>query len=303
MLPVARAADAEAPASDAVEAEQIEQLGEEGAEALRHFYEYDPSIPLEARTVERRERDGFVREKIVFRGVQGFLVPGYLQYSDSGEAPWPCVLLLHGWSGSKDSWWQDDNYISGGNVRRALLEAGFAVLALDAQCHGDRIAENDFAPVNHYAAEGDPEPRKGYFTQNEIYIQTTRDYRRAIDYLESRPDIDATRIGMLGYSMGGTQTYLLTGTEPRIRVAVAVAAPAERSKWSPIAPQNFVGGIGERPFLSIMGNNDSMCPAPHACARQSLIQSPDTRQLFVDGEHRLPSTWVPDAIDWITQRL
>ncbi|MGE4001084.1 MAG: alpha/beta hydrolase [Planctomycetaceae bacterium] len=293
----------ETPVAAEEEVAVVERLGEEGTRAILSFYDYDRTIPLETRIVEKREKNGMTREKVVFRGVQGFLVPGYLEYATVGETPRACVLLLHGWSGSKESWWQDDNYISGGNVRRALLESGYAVLALDAQCHGDRIAQNDFAPVNHYAAEGEVSPRKGYFTQNEIYVQTTRDYRRAIDFLETRADIDPARIGILGYSMGGTQTYLLTGVEPRVRVSVAVATPADPSPWSPIAPQNFVRGIGERPFLSIIGNRDSMCPVPHARGRQVLMEGAMTKQLFIEGEHRLPADWVPDAMAWIKERL
>lgn len=295
-------AQAQTTVAEELETETIEQLGSDASQALMRVYDYDATIPLEARIVEKQERDGLAREKIVFRGVQGFLVPGYLQYPTEREAPSPCVLLLHGWSGSKESWWADNNYISGGNVRRGLLDAGYAILALDAQCHGDRIAQNDFAPVNHYRAEGE-NPRKGYFTQEEIYIQTTRDYRRALDFLETRSDIDAERIGMLGYSMGGTQTYLLTGVEPRVQVSVAVAAPAERSKFSPIAPQNFVRGIGERPFLTIMGTTDTMCPVPHARGRFSLIDNSISDQRFFDGGHRLSADWVPGAIAWVVEHL
>jgi dienelactone hydrolase len=213
------------------------------------------------------------------------------------------VLLMHGWSGSKEHWWRKDNYISGGNVRESLLQCGYAVLALDAQCHGDRIAENDFAPVNPYAAKDDPHPRKGFFTQKDIYIQTVRDYRRAVDYLESRPDIDAGRIGLLGYSMGGTHAHLLMGTEPRIKVGVAVATPAERSKFSPIAPQNLLSGIGERPFMTIIGNQDELCPVAHTRGRHALMTGPNFRTVIVEGQHKLPSTWVPDAIEWIRQHL
>ncbi len=279
-------------------------LDADAARAVAEFYAYDATIPLEARIVEQKERDGALRQKIVFRGVQGFLVPGYLELPVRQEGPYPCVLLLHGWSGSKESWWQDGNYISGGNVRRALLEAGCAVFALDAQCHGDRTSQNDFAPVNHYEDKnsGAP-PRKGYFTLPEIYIQTTRDYRRAIDYLATRDDIDAERIGVVGYSMGGTQTYLLTGVEPRIKSAVAVAAPAERSHWSPVAPQNFIRAIGRRPFLSIMGRNDPMCPVEHAEARHSLLDSDPKKQVFLDAGHRLPVDYVPHTVAWIKQHL
>ena len=115
--------------------------------------------------------------------------------------PVPCVLLLHGWSGSKSNFWSDNNYISGGNIRRALLKEGLAVLALDAQIHGDRISQNEFAPVNPSGPPGVP-PRKGYFTQREIYVQTTIDYRRALDYLKGRPEIDSARIGALRLQHG-----------------------------------------------------------------------------------------------------
>lgn len=282
----------------------LEFLGEEGAKAIARLYDYDPSIPLEARVVERVKKDGFLREKVVFRGVQGFLVPGIMQ-TPEGEGKRPCVLLLHGWSGSKDAWWQDGNYISGGEMRKSLLASGFAILALDAQCHGDRIAVNDYAPVNHYVDPVDPArpPRKGYFTQVEIYMQTTRDYRRAIDYLETRPDIDKSRIGAVGYSMGGTQTFLLTGVEPRIKAACAIAAPADNSKWSPIAPQNFARGIASRPFLTIIGRSDELCPLARAKAVHALIPSPTKDQVLFDAGHRLPAAYVSHALQWMRKHL
>lgn len=283
---------------------EIERLDKEGSRAIATCYEYDNSIPLEPRTVERSKKDNSLREKIVFRGVQGFLVPAYLQLPVETTGPHPCILLLHGWSGSKEDWWENDNYISGGNVRRALVAAGFAVLALDAQCHGDRISQNDFAPVNHFA---DPQAtivgRKGYFSLPEIYVQTVRDYRRAIDYLEKRPEIDSKRIGILGYSMGGTQTFLLTGVEPRIKVAVAVATPAERSKWSLVAPQNFLGGIADRPILTIIGRNDELCPLAHAQSLQRLIESPIKDQILFDAGHKLPVDYVPHAVGWLQKHL
>jgi dienelactone hydrolase len=291
-------------AADPPSTAPIETLGDEACRAVAEVYAYDAAIPLEARVVEKTERDDYTREKIVFRGVNGFLVPGYLQLPPSVSGKSPCVLLLHGWSGSKENWWQDGNYISGGEARQALLAAGFAVLALDAQCHGDRIAENDFAPVNQYVDKSEQgNPRRGYFSQVEIYIQTIRDYRRAIDYLATRAEIDSTRIGVLGYSMGGTQTFLLTGVEPRIKTAVAVAAPAESYKWSPIAPQNFVKAIGQRPLMTIMGRTDTMCSVEHAQALQSLVPSQIKDQVFFDSGHRLPSDYVTQAVAWFKKHL
>ncbi|MCA9012379.1 MAG: alpha/beta fold hydrolase [Planctomycetaceae bacterium] len=295
---------AESSTTQASPSPVIEVLGKEASTAQHAFYETDRSIPLEARTVERIAQDETIREKVVFRGVQGFLVPGYLQYATDVLKPRPCVLLLHGWSGSKEHFWKDGGYISGGNIRTALLAAGYAVMALDAQCHGDRIAENDFAPVNHFV---DPEiegiQRKGYFTQQEIYIQTTRDYRRAIDYLETRVEIDANKIGVFGYSMGGAQTFLLTGVEPRVKVSVACATPADNSKFSSIAPQNFAAEIGQRPFLMLMGRTDTMCPVEKAQALLDLIPAAHKQLMFYEAGHRLPVDYVPQAVKWITTHL
>jgi len=283
---------------------KIEVLSDEAAKAVQQVYATDPTIPLEARIVERIEADNSIREKIVFRGVQGFLVPGYLQYPSDTTKPRPCVLLLHGWSGSRAHFWKDGGYISGGNVRTALLAAGYAVLALDAQCHGDRIVENDFAPVNHYIdSETTGLQRKGYFTQQEIYIQTIRDYRRAIDFLETRPEVDAKRIAVFGYSMGGAQAFLLTGVDPRIQVSVSCCAPADHSKWSTIAPQNFAKAIGDRPFMMILGRHDTMCPVETAQALFDLIPSGRKQLLFLDAGHRLPPDYVPQAVTWITANM
>src|SRR5262245_53566111 len=69
----------------------IERLDQEGVRALAQIYEYEPSIPLEARIVEKAEKDGLEREKIVFRGVQGFLVPAYLQLPRQPAGPCGCV--------------------------------------------------------------------------------------------------------------------------------------------------------------------------------------------------------------------
>jgi dienelactone hydrolase len=269
---------------------------------LLQVYSYDPAIPLEGRIVERVEEREGPREKIVFRGAQGFYVPGYLQLPANRTGPAPCVLLLHGWSGSKSHFWSDNNYISGGNVRRALLKEGFAIYALDAQCHGDRISQNEFAPVNPSGPPGVP-PRKGYFTQREIYVQTTIDYRRALDYLNGRSEIDSTRIGALGYSMGGTQTFLLTGVDPRIKAAVACATPADLATDSIIAPRRFAPAIGSRPFLMVMGRNDEMCRPEEAERIFRSIGSPHAKLSFYEGTHKIGAAFVPEAVAWLTKNL
>jgi cephalosporin-C deacetylase-like acetyl esterase len=119
-------------------------IGSEAFEVMRQFFDYDKGIPLEASVVERTDGDEYVREKIVFRGPRDSRVPGYLAIPKKGASPYPCVLQLHGIGSSKESWWSDESFSSGGKLTKELLNAGFAVLSLDAEYHGERLANNDF---------------------------------------------------------------------------------------------------------------------------------------------------------------
>jgi len=266
------------------------------------FYDYDAEIPLEARVVELKETRTSLRRKVVFRGARSFLVPGYLEFPKETKPPYPCVLLLHGWSGSKEDWWEDGNYISGGDARKVLLKKGYAVFALDAQGHGDRIAENDYHVVNLHNEPGAP-TRKNYFTLREITTQTIIDYRRGIDYLAARGDIDMQRIGMLGYSMGGFQTFALTASEPRIKLAAGCVAPVSWSDDVVLAPANYARGIGDRPFCMLIGREDEMCNEGQARELHALLEGPNAKIFFYDAGHRLPVDYVRDAVTFIAAHL
>jgi len=280
---------------------RMTSLGDEALQAVEAFYDYDPRIPLEPRIVERLDEADTVRDRIVFRGVRGFWVPGYLETPPNGRPPYPCVLLLHGWSWSKDCWYEDDNYVSGGNVRQALLEAGFAIFALDAQIHGDRIAENNYAVTNIWPGEG-TERQRNYFTLAEICEQTVRDYRRGLDYLETRPEIDMARVGAFGYSMGAWQTFPLSAFEPRIKVAVAAAIPTERRRFDPVAAQTYVAGIAV-PFLLQLGRQDESVTRESGEQLRDQMPAATKELIWYDGGHSLPVAFVPDAVAWFQTHL
>lgn len=288
--------------SGAATAQEVrEPIGEEAYGVLKAFYDYDATIPLEARVVELNDEETSVRRKVVFRSVQGFMVPGYLELPKDGAAPYPCVLLMHGWSWSKDIWWETRDY-NRGDIRGQLLKKGFAVLALDAQAHGDRIAENDYHPVNLHNEPGE-EPRKNHFTLREIVVQTVIDYRRGLDYLATRGDIDMERIGVIGYSMGGFGTFALTAVDPRIRVAVACVAPTAWGHDVVLAPANYVRAIGDKPFCMLNGLNDEVCLAAPGRELYALLEGPNTELKFYDADHTLPPKWVADAVSFIAPRF
>jgi dienelactone hydrolase len=279
----------------------VAALGEEALRAVKAFYDYDPGIPLSSRVVERIDEAGMRRDKVTFRGVRSFWVPGLLELPRDRPGPYPCVLLLHGWSWSKECWYGDDNYVSGGNLRRALLAAGFAVFALDAPMHGDRIAENDYAVVNVWPGDG-PAPQRNYFTLSEVCEQAVRDYRRGLDYLATRPEIDMGRVGAFGYSMGAWQVFPLCAVEPRVRVAVAAALPTERPNFETLAPQSYVKGINQ-PFLLQIGRQDEMATQAGAERLYDLVAASTKELVWYDGGHSLPASYVSAAVAWFAAHL
>jgi len=267
------------------------------------FFGIDPAIPLEGRVVERKDRPASVREKIVFRGAQGFLVPGYLEFPKAGTKPYPLVLLLHGWSGSKDVWYVENNIYHGALMRRALLKAGYAILALDAATHGERSNMIDYQEVNPYNDPNAP-PRRNFFTFAEISIQTVKDYQRALDYLQQRGDIDMRRIGLVGYSMGGMDAFYLLSVEPRIKVAVACVPPLFNAGYGPASPIDYTWGIGQTLFLMLMGRQDTLGdPGKVEASFRAYLKGPNSKLIWFNSEHKLPAAYVPDALAWVERYL
>jgi len=279
------------------------RISEEGFKARLPFFDYDKSIPLEGRFVQEWKDHGRLRQKFVFRGAQGFLVPGYIEFPSTNQKPWRLVLTLHGWSGSKENWYEDDNYINGGLMRKALLDAGYATLALDAATHGERSNEIDYQHVNPYDDPKAP-ARRSYFTYAEVSIQTVKDYRRALDFIFERGQVDTNRVGLLGYSMGGMDAFYLLAVEPRIKMAVAVVPPLLSIGYGPASPIDYSWGIGNRPFLMLAGRKDGLGVAARVEASyHQYIEGPNTKLIWYDKGHQLGEIYVPDALAWVKKHL
>jgi len=275
-------------------------VGEEAYEMIVQSYRYDKSIPLNASVVETKKMPNCSREKIVFDGVRDGRVPGYLALPKTGKAPYPVIILLHGHTGHKDEWWMDDSFYGGGLVTKAFLPEGYAVLALDAQYHGERKADNNYESPNMLHSRG------WHSRSIDMVIQTVSEYSRAIDYLETRPEIDMSRIGVHGYSMGGMMAFLLTATEPRIKTTVSCVTwnwKIDNPKYNLIAPHNFAQGIGDRPFLMMMGKKDPILPLDAAERLYRLIEKPSTNLILYDSGHRLPDDYIGESLSWFKLHL
>jgi dienelactone hydrolase len=138
------------------------------------------------------------------------------------EKPLPAVIVLHGTGGTKEkmgSWLTD------------LAQRGIIGVAIDARYHGDRSGGAQGSTAYNEAITRAWRAKSGAPQEHPFYYDTCWDLWRTLDYLESRKDVDPRRIGMLGTSMGGIETWLAGAVDDRVAVAVP-AIGVQSFRWS-----------------------------------------------------------------------
>ena len=275
----------------------IKPLDSSAFRAVTALFRYDKTIPLDARVLDRRETDLYVREKIVFTGVRGARVPGYLAFSKNQKGRRPLILLMHAGSGSKEVWWEADSFERGKILSESLLQLGFAVLALDAQFHGERSANNDYLPVGTMYFD-----KKWFFRFRDGVIETAGDYFRAIDYLSSRAEVDVTRLGVVGHSMGGVIALIFVALNPNVKSAVGCVAAASEPWLYPVNPINLAQGI-QAPTLLLAGRSDEFFGLEASQHLYASLKAKIKKLELFDSGHRLPESNIARTVDWLRQYM
>ena len=121
-----------------------------------------------------------------------------------------------------------------------------------------------------------------------------KDFRRTIDYLETRSDINTKRVGFLGYSFGALLAPILLANEPRIHAAVLVSGGIRPSLAPPHVDQVSFAPRVRIPVLMLNGRYDSLFTEP---AQQQLFRLFGTpaehkRYIVVDAPHTIPTEYI-----------
>ncbi len=192
--------------------------------------EYPEPAPLEPDVIFAIEEDGIVRERVIFDSEEHMSVPCVvLRPADmAADGSHPAIICSHGHGAhgkepvagnrtnpSMVSDIERMNY----NYGELMARAGYLTISPDLRVFGER------------ADGGDPYPGRDkcnvHFIRGAIMgIWTLTlnifDMMRCVDYLQTRPEVDGERIGMMGRSQGGTMTTFATAAEPRIKCAAII---------------------------------------------------------------------------------
>jgi len=173
--------------------------------------------PLRAVVFDELAASDYTVSKVYFESLPGFFVTGNL-YRPAGTGPFPAVLSPHGhWAYGR---LVDTPVASGPGRAINLARQGFVVFAYDM------VGYNDSRQLTH----GFGGRREKLWGLSLAGLQLWNSIR-ALDFLESLPDVRRDAIGATGESGGGTQTFLLAAADPRVAVAVPVNMISLQSRF------------------------------------------------------------------------
>lgn len=170
---------------------------------------YEPT-PLNAEIFGRIEREDYSVEKVYFEPFPGFFTTGNLYRPLGKTGPFPGIVSPHGHWGRG----RLENIERGSIPGRCInfAKQGYVIFAYDMLGYNDSGKQID----HRYGGA-----REGLWGLSTMGLQLQNSIR-SIDFLESLPDVDNERIGCTGASGGGTQTFILTAVDERIKVSAPV---------------------------------------------------------------------------------
>lgn len=174
--------------------------------------------PGPAKLIKTEKHPGYTLQRLVLdlNGVEP--VPALLLIPDKRATPAPGLLFIHWHGGMYDL--GKEQLLKGVDVQPAYApvcaEKGLVTLAIDSWCFGERKHEAD-------GHTGEEDTFKLMLWRGQVlWGMMMFDELRALDYLRSRPEVDARRLGAFGMSMGATKAWWLAALEPRLSVCIDV---------------------------------------------------------------------------------
>lgn len=181
--------------------------------------------PLHPKSTGHYRGDGFLVENIALETWPGFYLCGNLYRPADRQGPFPAIVNPHGhWENGRLHREEDVPLADPPPAPPAAGQADLTAIGIHLARQGfivfsyDMIGYTDTVQFSHKFAGGLQHwlwgaSLSGFQLWNSI---------RVVDYLQSLPDVDAERIGATGASGGGSQTFLLSAVDERIKVSVPV---------------------------------------------------------------------------------
>lgn len=222
---------------------------------IRDVLSYDPPrVDFQPEVVERVDCGDFWRERVLISTTPWFRIPAYVLIPKDLKKPAPAIVDLHSHGGmflfGKEkvidfgtnhpamTKYHQQNY-DGRPTATALVRRGYVVISIDAFMFGERrvlldedlkfgwdrskYSLDDVQQLNQKCRAKEATIAKSLVLAGATWPGVVNyDDRRVVEYLTTRPEVDAQRIGCVGISMGGYRSAYLAAMDERIKAACVV---------------------------------------------------------------------------------
>lgn len=260
----------------------------------------DRDRPISVTLVATEEREDYILEKLVLDLNGEELVPAYFAKPKTPQGPLPTILYNHAHGGDYDIGKEEmiewrKPYFQYPPYADLLTRMGYNALCIDTWAFGDRRGRTESEVFKEMLWRG-----------KVMWGMMVYDSLRAIDYLTTRPDVDASRIGTIGLSMGSTMAWWVAALDERVKVCIDICCLTDFDAivetrgldghgiyyYVPSLLNHFSAAdinalIAPRPHLSVAGIYDLLTP-PKGMERidrqlreaYSIFGAPDAWQLI-----------------------
>ena len=286
---------------------------------------------LDSRGLKEERLNGYTRTKVEYKVEADDKATAYLLVPAKVKQPAPAILALHqtvpqgkdepvGIAGKPNMYYGLE-----------LVESGYVVLAPDSITAGERVYSG--------AAPFVTAPFDASHPNWSAMGKMLWDHMRGVDYLLTLPVVDKNRIGVIGHSLGGYNSFFLAAFDERINAAVSscglgtiAGAPNPfawaRKEWfvhfpklrpylevgctTPFDFHEVVSLIAPRPFLTFSMKQDKIFPqwqgavavADQARKVYGLYGAENSfSSILKEGEHDFPTDSRTLAYEWIDRQL
>ena len=259
----------------------------------RAQFDYDPA-DLKPRT---EEKDGtapdWIREKVSFSAAYpGARVEAHLFTPKKGQPPFQVVVCFPS-SNATELPTMSGLLSEFGNFFEFFVKDGRAVMFPIYRGTYDRKAET-----------ADDSWGKGHeHAQTQSLVKLVQDFRRSVDYLETRSDIDRNKLAYCGISWGGEMGTLIPAVEDRIKVAILYLGGFGSSPNPEADSANYYTPRIKVPVLMLNGRYDMIFPFETAVKPAFDLlgtAKADKRLVVYDSDHYIPTKeMIRESLNWL----